>query len=197
MLITSSSFSREKSNYINKLITKEYKLIDAQSYKNEPKDHNFKALYHLMKRKEEETTTNSKDVHIKILGSGKLFGVEDFMSKNNERKYSYSVICKSLNSKIMIFNKDTALQKLKLNENTWSLLKQNRVNKLEIIKTQKQANEVIDQVNSNMAKVEKGKQKTIMQQMKDNVFVRNGICDARDGLKDLIIAKYGTPKRIK
>ena len=36
-----------------------------------------------------------------------------------------------------------------------------------------------------------------MQQIKDNVFVRNDIWDARDGLKDLIIAKYGTPKRIK
>lgn len=188
---------KEKLNYTNKLVTREHKIIDAQTYKNEPKNHNFKALYHLMKRKEDETITNCKDIHIKILGQGKLFGVEDFMSKNNDRKYSYTVICKSINSKIMIFNRDTALQKLKLNENTWHLLKLNRVNKLQITKTQQQTNQIIDKVNENMTKVDKGKQKTIIQQMKDNVFVRNDICDARDGLKDLIIAKYGTPKRIK
>ena len=112
-----------------------------------------------MKRKEAETTVNSKDVHIKILGSGKLFGVEDFMSKNSDRKYSYSVIWKSLNSKIMIFNRDAALQKLKQNENTWHLLKLNRVNKLQIIKTQQQTNDILDKVNANMTKVDKGKQK--------------------------------------
>ena len=34
-----------------------------------------------MKRRESETVTYHKTVHMKILGPGKLFGIEDFMSK--------------------------------------------------------------------------------------------------------------------
>ena len=48
-----------------------------------------------------------------------------------------------------------------------------------------------------MNKIDKGKHKTIKQQMRENVFVNNNICDVRDGLKDLIIANFGTAKRIR
>lgn len=108
-----------KLNCINKITTRSPKPIDAQQYKHEPKDTNFKALYHVMKRRESEIVTVSKTVQIKILGPGKLFGVEDFMSKSQDRKFSYSVTAKSLNCKIMIFNRDTAYQKLKIHDYTW------------------------------------------------------------------------------
>ena len=108
-----------KLNCINKITTRSPKPIDAQQYKYEPKDTNFKALYHVMKRRESEIVTVSKTVQIKILGPGKLFGVEDFMSKSQDRKFSYSVTAKSLNCKIMIFNRDTAYQKLKIHDYTW------------------------------------------------------------------------------
>ena len=160
------------------------------SINNEKKTDNFKALYHQMKRRESETVTVSKTVHIKILGPGKLFGVEDFMSKNDDRRYSYSVVGKSLTCKVMVFNRDYVLQKLKVHDHTWNQMKLQRVNKLNMMKSEKKASETLDELSNAMNKVDKQKQKTIKQQIKENVLVRNDIHDARDGLKDLIIANF-------
>lgn len=179
------------------IVTKHKKELDLKSYKHEQKDHNFKALYHQMKRRESETVTVSKTVHMKILGVGKLFGVEDFMSDSSKRKYSYSVVWKSLNWKIMVFNREMVVQKLKAHDHTWHQLKALRLNKLNLVKTQQKASETLDKLNEEIHKVDKEKRKTIRQQMNENVFVRNDIWDVRDGLKDLIIANFGTPKRIK
>ena len=38
---------------------------------------------------------------------------------------------------------------------------------------------------------------TIKQQMKENIFVRNNLCDERDGLIDLIFANFGSVKQIR
>ena len=70
-----------------KMITKLPREIDAQEYKHEPKDRNYKALYHVMKRRESEIVTSSKIIRLRDLRIGKLFGVEDFLSPNSERKY--------------------------------------------------------------------------------------------------------------
>lgn len=38
---------------------------------------------------------------------------------------------------------------------------------------------------------------TIKQQMKENIFVRNNLCDERDGLIDLIFANFGSVRQIR
>jgi CRP-like cAMP-binding protein len=70
-----------------RVVVKEHKEIDAQEYKREPKDKNFKALYHLMKRKESEVVTKSNTISIRYIRVGKLFGIEDFLSSDPNRKY--------------------------------------------------------------------------------------------------------------
>ena len=97
----------------------------------------------------------------------------------------------------MIFERELTLHKLKAHDLTWNALKMNRVNKLNIIKAQQQANFSITRISEKMKKANMERRKTIRQLMRENVFVRNDICDVRDGLKDLIIANSGSPARIK
>lgn len=102
------------------VIVKEPREIDAQQYKHEPKDKNFKALYHLMKHRESEVITKTNIISIRYIRVGKLFGIEDFLSSSPDRKYSYSAVVKSLNCKIISFNRETALPKLKAHDHTWN-----------------------------------------------------------------------------
>lgn len=71
-----------------------------------------------MKRREKETYTVSKIIRLKTCGPGKTMGVEDYMSKSNDRKYTYTATIKSLHCKVLMFNRENAYQKLQNNEKT-------------------------------------------------------------------------------
>ena len=103
-----------------------------------------------MKRRESETITSSKTISIRYLRVGKLFGVEDFLSPNPERKYSYSATVKSLSCKVLVFHRESALSKLKIHDYTWKLLCQYRVNKVQMIKSEQKTNEALNMIDRNL-----------------------------------------------
>lgn len=69
--------------------------------------------------------TIHREVSIKFIGTGQIFGLEDSITRKDDyRYYSYSVICTSAKGFVLGFSRLDTFTKLAFNENTWKYLQQ-------------------------------------------------------------------------
>lgn len=99
--------------------------IDARRYFDKRDKADFKSYYHTVIKTFSNMNTIRREVPIKFIGPGQIFGLEDSITRKDDlRYYSYSVTCKSASGMVLEFSRVGTFTKLAFNENTWRYLLQ-------------------------------------------------------------------------
>ena len=99
--------------------------IDPKRYFYKRDQDDFKSYYHKVIETFSNINIFNREVSIKFIGPGIIFGLEDSITRRDEyRYYSYSVICTSANGLVLRFSRLDTFTKLAFNENTWKYLQQ-------------------------------------------------------------------------
>ena len=100
------------------------KRVDPKWYFNKGHD-DFKSYYHTVVQKFNHINKLDRNVVIKFIGPGQIFGLEDSITRKDDyRYYSYSVVCRSATGIVLGFSRVDTFTKLAYNENTWRYLQQ-------------------------------------------------------------------------
>ena len=101
------------------------KQVDARRYFEKRNQDDYKSYYHTVIKTFSNMKNINRDVAIKFIGPGQLFGLEDSIIRKDEyRYYSYSVVCRSATGCVFKFSRLNTFNKLAFNENTWKYLQQ-------------------------------------------------------------------------